>query len=126
MIDFSVLEFGAHKDLIGEPLHIYFRGVNMTHDSGYMEPQLCVDLFVEIEFRSISDLHRCESHYPELVTQKKPIELDEGSVWPEKEQISTLEIQENISSDSLFFYSQDFFVKYSENVTEFELEIELA
>lgn len=85
VIDFSVLEFEVSPKLINEPLHIYFRGVNVTHDFDFMEPQLCVDLFIEIEFRSVQNLHRCDNLYPDLLNKKQPIELVEGQVWPSPE-----------------------------------------
>ena len=67
VIDFSVLELEIGAKLVDEPLHIYFRGLNVTHDTYFNEPQLCVDLFIEIEFRSLPNLHRCDSHFPELL-----------------------------------------------------------
>lgn len=68
LTDFGVLELEVPKDLVDEPLLIYFRGVNQTHDSGSMEPQLCTQLFIEIEFRAMQSLKKCDSTLPELTT----------------------------------------------------------
>ena len=38
VIDFSVLEFEIDASLVNEPLLIYFRGVNQTHDEDMYEP----------------------------------------------------------------------------------------
>ena len=74
-MDFAVLEFEIDKELVDEPLLIYFRGVNATHDEDLYEPELCSELFIEIEFRAIQNLHACESNHPELTTVKEPITL---------------------------------------------------
>ena len=38
VIDLAVLEFEIDKELVDEPLLIYFRGVNQTHDEDLFEP----------------------------------------------------------------------------------------
>ena len=53
IIDFAVLELEIDKELVDEPLLIYFRGLNQTHDEDLFEPQLCTEVFIEIEFRAI-------------------------------------------------------------------------
>lgn len=45
--------------------------------------------------------------------------------WPEKEQISTLQIADN-SDEVPFFYTQDFFIQNDESLAEFDIEIQLA
>ena len=73
-IDFSVMEFEINEHLVDEPLLIYFRSVNRTHDYDFEEePQLCAEVYMEIEFRTLQSLHKCDSSYPELTTKKKPI-----------------------------------------------------
>ena len=61
LTDFGVLEFEVTSALVDEPLLVYFRGVNQTHDAGFMEDQLCAQLFIELEFRATANLHKCES-----------------------------------------------------------------
>ena len=85
----------------------------------------CMELFIEMEFRSADNIHECQSNNPELTSSKQPIEMGKGITWPKNEQVSTLHIASN-AAEVPFFFAQDFFVKSDETITEFEIEVQLA
>lgn len=89
IIDFAVLELEIEKELVDEPLLIYFRGLNQTHDEDLFEPQLCTEVFIEIEFRALQNIHACETSYPEISEKKNPIVLEKDMTWPATEEIHT-------------------------------------
>ena len=90
-----------------------------------MEPQLCAQVFMELEFRASQSLKKCDAAQPELAPQKKPIVLGPVQQHPEKEQISTLQIAESGEEDP-FFYHQDFYLQNDDTVAMFDLEVQLA
>lgn len=100
--------------------------MNHTHDYDFMGPQLCTDLFIEIEFRATQSLHACDSSLPELRRQRNPIVLGRNQTHPASEELYTLPINEATHDEQSFFYAQDYFIKKDETLHEFDLQIMLS
>ena len=88
---------------------------------------VCMELFIEMEFRQTGDnsMHQCQANLPELTSSKTPVEIGTGTTWPSEEQVSTYHIADN-SDEVPFFYAQDFYVRHEAEVTEFDVEVQLA
>jgi hypothetical protein len=60
-----------------EPLYLYFRGTNYTHDEGVLNDPQCQIMFIEIEFRSKDTLHACDENLTPVKAREKFIEITE-------------------------------------------------
>ena len=125
VLDFSVLEFEIDKSLVNQKLLVYFRSVRRTHESRVGGAEFCAELFIEIEFRSFENWHRCDSSKPELMSQRSAIELGSEEAWPLNEQVYTLQIADNVKENP-FFYAQDFYLKKDEQAAMFDVEVQVA
>ena len=67
--------------MINEPLLIFFRGMNYTHDELRATENKCQTLFIELEFRSSQTKHVCVNDYPSALQSKSPVALDKDSTF---------------------------------------------
>ena len=56
-LEFTQLHFDVSTKLVDEPLLIYFRSTNFTHDSLSFEAPQCQLLYIELEYRSDKNMH---------------------------------------------------------------------
>ena len=104
-LDFTQLSFEVQAKLVDEPLLIFFRGTNFTHDNAGQETPQCQLLYIEIEFRSDTAKHQCNSDYPAATSKSEAIHIWENYESPQgPDAIRTLVHADN-AEDQPFFYS---------------------
>ena len=123
-LEFTQLYFEVTSRLVNEPLLIYFRSTNFTHDSLSYEVPQCQLLYIELEYRSDKNMHQCDSEYPSQTSTSSPIQISQGYTSLTNDKIYTLTHTDN-ADDQPFFYSQDYYVSMDEAMQEYDLLISL-
>ena len=124
-LEFTELHFDVTHKLLDEPLLIYFRSTNFTHDNSGQETPQCQLLYIEIEFRSDKNMHHCNTDYPQATPKNEAIHISEDYVSPGNDQIHTL-IHTDNAEDQPFFFTQDYYITLDEANQEYDIQISLA
>ena len=104
-LDFTQLAFDVPSKLVDEPLLIFFRGTNFTHDSLGQETPQCQLLYIEIEFRSDAAKHSCNPDLPAATSRSEAIHIAGNYESPQGPGQARTLVHADNADDQPFFYS---------------------